>query len=126
MSHKIYISDDKWIDWIDFDPSCPQSYAIDHLMHETVYFWEALEVICIAECCGIQAFSFQEDIIRSELERFDRIMLHQQLTTVLVQIKALKQDVVLYSRWNQYMHRDFLASLIEYILKVVSLSQDIS
>lgn len=115
---KIYINDKAWIDWIDFDTSTTNYDIIDELMEETAYFWRELEVACVAECCGIEAFSFREDIISSVLTRHERVLIHQQLNKALTKIKALKQEVVLYHKWNQYMHRDFLVALVEHVLQV--------
>lgn len=115
---KIYINDKAWIDWIDFDTSTTNYDIIDELMEETAYFWQELEVACVAECCGIEAFSFREDIISSVFTRLERVLIHQQLNKALTKIKTLKQEVVLYHKWNQYMHRDFLVALVEHVLQV--------
>lgn len=118
-SRKIYIDDEKWIDWIDFAPSTPNPFVIDQLMQETASFWQTLEVVCVAECCGIEAFSFERKYIQIAAQQHVPLQLEGQLTNLLEKLHGLEHEVLVYHKWNQLMHKQFLAALVKHVLKVV-------
>jgi hypothetical protein len=110
----IQIEHRKWIELQSPQSGLDDALNIDRFVDRIPAFWKDLETECMAECCGIAAFSFwQEDIDRA---------LGKGSTGVAETIEDLRffvaendGKVFVSSRLNQYFPHQTLIELLDHI-----------
>jgi hypothetical protein len=116
-SKGISIGDNKWIKWGNFNPSNnSEIIEIDELLKPTYDFWTGLETQCVAECCGIDAFSFWEDDIKKAISYKDKVQLIKVFNNVKTEIINSTKTIVSSSRLNCSMDIEVFIQLIDHIL----------
>lgn len=117
MDMKIKLAEDEFIDWIEFDVKSVNPKNIDHILEPTAKFWQYLEIECLAECCGIEAFSFLKKDINSANEKADISNLHSLFENIIIKISKLNSDVITSSQLNQLISKQVFLSLLQHIWK---------
>ena len=110
----IQIEHRKWIELQSPQSGLVDALNIDQFVDRIPAFWKELETKCVAECCGIAAFSFwHEDIDRA---------LGKGCTVVAETIEDLrffvaehKGKLFVSSRLNQYFPQQTLIGLLDHI-----------
>ena len=84
-------------------------------------FFDKLEVECVRECCGIQAFSFMPEDIQKALAGLSA-------KTVIIQLKAMQTAIE--EQWwcktvgstilNNNFDRKLFLQLLDHIIKIIS------
>jgi hypothetical protein len=116
-SKNISIAEHEFIDWIDFDASSVNPKNIDELIEPTAEFWQNLEIKCVAECCGIDAFSFWTEDIKSATENSKISNLVPLIDKAIVGISNLEDDVIVSSQINQLISKQVFLKLLKHIRK---------
>lgn len=82
--------------------------------------WSALERVCVASCCGIDAFDFSPPQIHAARSSLPADAIRQQLASLLAALpKLLTQQhtrIVVSARLNQYLDREALLPLLRHLL----------
>ncbi|PXY02275.1 hypothetical protein DF185_06405 [Marinifilum breve] len=115
-SKDISIGNDIWIEWIEFDSESVKPKDIDSLLDPTKIFWKHIEVECVAECCGIDAFSFLgEDIIKAckKVGIPNIVVLFDQM---IREIELLDDEVLISGLLNQLISRKVFLDLLQHIV----------
>jgi len=114
----ISIGEDEWIAYVDVtNRPHEQIVRIDDLIAPAEPFWLALEVHCVADCCGINAFSFwPEDIVRAR-STLDHQLLKSTLASLHQFLQQSSADTFTSRRWNQIFDKPVLLKLVEHIQK---------
>jgi hypothetical protein len=111
----ISIGKDQWITFIDVINQQGQAVSIDHLVDPLEAFWAALESDCVAECCGIDAFTLWPEDIRKAGSSMDR----QELLVALVELRQFaagnENKIFVSTRLNNCFHKQVLLQLIDHI-----------
>ena len=116
----ISIGQDRWIDFVEIaDQSYAQMVQIDEFIRRTEPFWTALEIECVAECCGIHAFSLWEEDLVNAQSKLDRQQLASTLAALHEFVRQNDADTFVSSRLNQIFHKQVLLGLIQHIQKHV-------
>ena len=86
-------------------------------------FFDKLEVVCVRECCGIEAFSF----IREDIQK---ALVGLSVETVITQLKAI-QTAIEEQYWyktvgstilNNNFDRKVFLQLLDHIIKTISIN----
>lgn len=75
---------------------------------------------CIAEYCGIDAFSFTAEDIAVNTERLGRLSILENLKSLQAAVQKMEAPILVSRRLNQLIHRDLLAALIKHMIPVLS------
>lgn len=119
-SNDIKLSETEFIKWIDFDAARSEPFEMDYLIETMQNFWKGLEVYCVAECCGIDAFAFDREQILTSFREAKDSDIENSLVYALHQINKIEEEVLSSSILNQLFHREFFKHLLSHILKVLS------
>ncbi len=116
-TNNISIGEDKYIQWIEipYFKQRKQSIEIDELLKPTIKFWHQLEVNCVGECCGLDAFSFWAKDIKAALEDCSDEMMLDKLRVLMLQIEFLDQELLESSFFNQIIQRTVFLKLLHHI-----------
>lgn len=116
----IRIGKNKWIKWVDFDSTRDHSlFDIDPLLKPTFGFWNQLETQCVAECCGIEAYTFEEDDIRLAAEKIDKAELIPNLVDVKAKIEGITEHTLISEKLNQLIHKSVFIQLLNHIITTI-------
>lgn len=121
-SNGISIGENQWLVFDEIDSRPPyQDVSIDHLITPLDSFWSALETDCVADCCGIDAFSFWPDAIAKACQSHDREEIASGLASLHEFIEQSTGDLFGSSRLNSHLPKYMILKLIEHIQKHVAL-----
>lgn len=108
---------DKWIKWIEFDAESTTPKDIDTLLEPTKGFWRYLEIECLAECCGIDAFSFCNEDIQNANDKAGIPNLEILFNEIIEEVKSLVDEVIVSRQLNQLMNRKMFLQLLEHLIQ---------
>jgi hypothetical protein len=114
-STDISIGKDQWIRFIDVVGRESGAASVDHLIAPLESFWSALETNCIAECCGIDAFSLWPDDVRRAASTVDADFLAEGLNALREFVERSEPDIFVSQRLNNYFDRQVLLQAIDHI-----------
>ncbi|WP_175823878.1 DUF6331 family protein [Burkholderia sp. BCC0419] len=123
-AHKddIGIGPDRWIECADLTGDLRNAIEIDPHLAAVMPLIDALEIHCVAGCCGIDAFGFWPDEIAVALDTWDPDALTRlvdDLLSVQHAIDALPSDIVVSMRINQYCRKTVMLELLAHIRTTV-------
>src|SRR5690606_30780078 len=113
--HDIPINEDQWINWIEFDAQSVDPIDVDTLIKPLNDFFSKLEIVCLAECCGVGAFSFFPNDITNASKDFNAEYLPAQLDKLINEISEIKGQVIVSEKLNQLMHASVFMELLKHI-----------
>jgi hypothetical protein len=116
----IRIGDDKWILWVDYDPT--KEMSGDLLLAPLRDLWNQLETNCVADCCGLDAFDFTPENIQRASAKLADPALSQKLATLRQQLAESKEIAYDNTRWNCSLHRDVLIQLVDHITRCANVA----
>ncbi|NTZ83853.1 hypothetical protein FCJ61_12790 [Burkholderia metallica] len=123
-AHKddIGIGPDRWIECADLTGDLHNAIEIDPHLAAVMPLIDALEIHCVAGCCGIDAFGLWPDEIAVALDTWDPAALTRlvdDLLSVQHVIDALPSDIVVSMRINQYFPKTVMLELLAHIRATV-------
>ena len=80
------IGEGKWIKYIDTLTDADSAFDLDSMLRETEAFWQSLEIHCVADCCGMDAFSFWPKDLQAGAD-------HCQVPDLLKKLTKLKDQI---------------------------------
>ncbi|MCR6639851.1 MAG: DUF6331 family protein [Sporocytophaga sp.] len=124
-SKGIRIGENKWINWVNNNPSNnSEIIEIDELLISTYDFWTGLETQCVAECCGLDAFSFWEDDIKEAISSIDKTQLIIDLKNVKAELIKTNKTIVSSDKLNNLMDKGVFIQLVDHILTIIENNRD--
>ena len=96
------------------------SREIDQLLATTKHLWKNLECHCTADCCGINAFSFEKNEIWNATLDLNIPELINKLKILSSNLDEIEDSVIHSNILNQYMYRNGFHELIKHILNTLS------
>ena len=115
--NEINIGQDEWIPYVDIDGQQANATNLDKFIAPMESFLTRLETICMAECCGIDAFRFWPEDIRRATAGSDIQSLAQDLAALREFVEKSKADVFISTWLNQYFHRTEILQLLDHIVR---------
>lgn len=106
---------DTWLQHVE--PAVPyaRAVAIDHVLTGLAPMWAALETLCVAGCCGLDAFDFSADGVAASLPGVDAARTCEALASVRVQLLALRGDAVSSSTLNMFCDKGEFVALLDHL-----------
>ncbi|NOS91901.1 MAG: hypothetical protein HOP30_08260 [Cyclobacteriaceae bacterium] len=121
----ISIGEDKWITWIDFDEKDNVNLLdVDAFPVFTFDFWDKLEIHCLAECCGIHAYSFWEEDIKIALGKTDKAELVKCLILAKEEVARRGETIIISGKLNNLMHKQVFIQLLEHIIVTIQSAEE--
>ncbi|UKN03487.1 DUF6331 family protein [Paracrocinitomix mangrovi] len=113
----ILIGEDEYISWINWDLDKVQVHDIDYLIDPKNKFWNSLETLCVAECCGLDAFDWTTENVTKAYLECDREELTKTLEDAINVIENRTENVVSSTRLNQLFDRHVFINLLKHLKK---------
>jgi hypothetical protein len=120
MESNIYLGNNKYIEWVDFDSTILKLLDLNDLREPLPKFWDYLEWNCVAACCGIEAFSFTETDILRATQYVDKADLLIELNSLKKIVLNCEEQVVMSTRLNQLFDRSVYVQLLNHLITQVS------
>lgn len=114
-TNDIQIGPSRWIEFIDLDGRYDQAVPVDAVLAELSELWRAIELRCVAECCGFGAFDFTPEGIANATADMDVSALMKSLNGAIREVAALDSTVVVSTRLNNLADRKTLLDLLSHI-----------
>ncbi|AUC74617.1 DUF6331 family protein [Olleya sp. Bg11-27] len=92
---------------------------IDTLLKKNEDFWKSLEIHCLVECCGIDAFAFDKKNIQKESINHDVSDIQNNLKLIIKQIDITESKKISSDLFNLYENKKVFKNRINEILKVL-------
>jgi len=111
----IQIGDDSWIEFADLTGRLERAVDIDPIILSVAELWDALETVCVVDCCGLDAFNFLPEAIEQAKQLIDAETVNARLQEIENKIFCLETDVVLSNRLNNYCDKRVFLHLLQHI-----------
>jgi hypothetical protein len=119
-SDDLLIGDDEWITFVTHDWAKETWLYIDDLLEPLEPLFSQLEVYCVAECCGLDAFSFTRKDIDLAASKFEANALVDALNQAVRKIDLLDSDVLGSKRLNNGIDRGTMIDLLRHIRDTIA------
>lgn len=114
--YDINIGPNQWISWVEPDFAAQSPVSIDELLAPSRPFWDQLEVLCVADCCGIEAFALWPDDVQAAAAAVGLDEVKSQLQQLRAAIRGLDSQIVAVSRLNNLFDRRVFLQLLDHLL----------
>lgn len=111
----IWIGEDRWIEFIDLEGRYGDAGHVDEPLSSLDAFWAALETLCVAECCGFDAFDFSPEGVAEAARGLPHLRLRDQLDKAIGAVEALDTTVVVSRRLNNLADRRTFLALLSHL-----------
>lgn len=115
-TNDIYIGETERIPWVDFDPAGNNLFEIDYIVAKHDDFWTFLQIFCVPECCGIDAFRFYPDDIKNAAVHADKELLKSDLSALKNDLLRSDKKIVISSRLNNLIDKTVFIKLLNHII----------
>ena len=105
--------------WKDPDTSDKNLFEVDVLLASSFDFFAKLEKNCMAECCGIGAFSFEPVDVLNASNDLDKSRLVADLERAIRELHDRKEKTVVSARINNLFDKSTFIHLLEYIVAIL-------
>lgn len=116
----ISIGPDEWIRFIDVSGRQENAVNLDSHLRAAESFWRSLEVDCVSDCCGINAFSFWPQDIWNAVRECHDPELQPKLAALRRYVDSLPVDCVYSSMLNQYFDKTVFSRLLDHVIATVN------
>ena len=111
----IHIGETERIHWIEFDTSSNELIEIDYIIAKHDDFWTFLQIFCVPDCCGLDAFRFYPDDIKNAARHVDKEPLKSDLSKLKIDLLCFDKDIISSSRLNNLVDKTVFIRLIDHI-----------
>jgi hypothetical protein len=119
MTEYIFISETEKIAWVEFDSSSEDVFDVDYIFNNHTDFLHALEVHCMAECCGLDAFSFYAEDIVKAVKKIDVELLRTDLIKLKKDVIDSEKQIICSSDLNNLMDKTVFIKLLEHLILTI-------
>ena len=120
QSDDLLIGEDEWITFVQHDWAKETWLYIDNILEPLEPLFSRLEKNCVAQCCGLGAFSFtREDIILATAQ-LETNPLADALNQAVRKLELLTNDVLGSKRLNNGIDRGTMIDLLRYIRDTIT------
>ncbi len=119
----LIIGENEWINFIQHDWGNLEWHYIDTIIEPLLPLFDLLETECVAQCCGLDAFSFVRDDIITAASKLDIAALNKSINHAIDEIGQLPSDVLGSRHLNNGIDRSTMLSLLQHIRETIPNSQ---
>ena len=117
-SNELELATDNWLSLIDVSAAIPHARQIDTHLNDTAMFWGALQIHCVAGCCGLSAFGFRQTDIVAAANASGYSDTRERLVRLHATISNdVNADCLWSETLNQYIDRGDLLRLLEHMIE---------
>lgn len=111
----ISVGKDRWIEFIELNDRRLAAVEIDEILNPIFPFLDLLENDCVAECCGIDAYTLWPDDVAEAARKLGSPDLALKIERIKKQIATMDGDAVVSHKINNYFHKGVFLQLIDHI-----------
>ncbi len=111
----IHIGETERIHWVEFDTSSNDLIDVDYIVAKHDDFWTFLQIFCVPDCCGLDAFRFYPDDIKNAAGHVDKVLLKSDLAKLKNDLLNSDKDIIISSRLNNLVDKAVFLRLIDHI-----------
>ncbi len=115
----IHIGETDRIHWVEFDTSGNNHFDVDYIIAKHDDFWTFLQIFCVPDCCGLDAFRFYPEDIMNAANHVDKATLKEDLAKLKLDLRNSDKHIVISSRLNNLVDKAVFIKLLEHIIKNV-------
>lgn len=117
--NRISIGKNKWLELENLDnDNLNNLECIDEIIKYDE-FWDYLELECMSECCGINAFRFWEKDIKKVTCKLGKQNVLNYLSDVKNEIVKLNAEILISKRLNNLFVKKGFLKLINYLIESI-------
>lgn len=95
------------------------NFNADNFLKRNIEFWQDLEVHCVAECCGIDAFDFSKENLDKTIEYYDSKGIIRNLEELIFDLELTKLKYTSSSIFNQSLKTN------EFLIQIKKIKKNI-
>ncbi len=111
----IYISEGKWIHWVDYDASVTDDYDIEDELKEMQPFWNNMMTECVSECCGIHAYDFTKGSVEKAVEKLNKHLVAKQLSKLRDIAANCNNNLISSRTLNHRLKKEVFIKLVNHL-----------
>lgn len=120
QSDDLLIGEDEWITFVQHDWAKETWLYIDDILEPLEPLFARLEKYCVAECCGLEAFSFTREDIILATSQLETNLLADALNETVRKLELLTNDVLGSKRLNNGIDRGTMIDLLRHIRDTIT------
>ncbi len=93
------------------------NFEIDFLLEKNEEFWKDLEIHCLVECCGIDAFALDEENILKIITNYNELDIKNNLEELVKEINKSTHKNISSGLFNQCENKEVFKKRIEQVLE---------
>lgn len=113
-NYDIPIGNNEVIKWVDFDMKNAKIEYIDDEILPLKALFDGLELACVRGCCGIEAFSFKQELIHETATQLN-LKIKDELDNIIDTIESKTSEVVGSIFLNQYFVKSVFVNLLKHM-----------
>jgi Family of unknown function (DUF6331) len=114
--YDIHIGETERIHWVEFDTSCKDLFEVDYIIAKHDDFWTFLQIFCVPDCCGLEAFRFYPADIVNASNQVDKKLLKDDLAKLKQDLLSSEKDIIISSRLNNLVDKTVFIKLLGHII----------
>jgi len=116
-NNDIRIGETERIHWVKFDTSIRDLFDVDYIASKYGNFWVFLQIFCVSDCCGLDAFRFYPDDIANASKHVDKALLKEDLSKLKIDLINSSKPVVISSSLNNLVEKSVFTKLLDHLIK---------
>ena len=117
INNDIHIGAHETIQWVDFDATNSELFDVDHILGKYDDFWLSLQLECVAECCGLDAFRFYPEDIANASKQYEQTPLKEDLLRLRKEVMETDRQIVVSRCLNNLVEKTVFVKLLDHIYK---------
>ena len=113
----LHIGETERIQWVEFDTSSNDLFEVDYIIARYYDFWTFLQIFCVPDCCGLDAFRFYPEDIVNAATHIDKEALKQDLSKLKIDIINSDKEIISSDRLNNLVDKTVFIKLLDHIIK---------
>jgi hypothetical protein len=113
----IHIGETERIHWVEFDTSSNDLIEVDYIIAKHHDFWTSLQIFCVPDCCGLDAFRFYPHDIVNASNLIDKEALKEDLAKLKLDLHKSDKNTIISSRLNNLVDKTVFIKLLDHITK---------
>ena len=113
----IHIGETERIHWVEFDTSSNDLIDVDYIIAKHDSFWTFLQIFCVPDCCGLDAFRFHPEDIANASNHVDTEALKEDLGKLKLDLLKSDKDIIISARLNNLIDKGVFIELLDHIVE---------
>jgi hypothetical protein len=111
----LHIGETERIHWVEFDTSSNDLIDVDYIVAKHDDFWTFLQIFCVPDCCGLDAFRFYPEDIKNAAIHVDKELLKSDLARLKNDLLSSDKEIIISSRLNNLVDKGVFIRLLYHI-----------